>query len=369
MKVLIVTTQRHFNFGTLLQCHALQHYLESQGCDVDVLDYLGKEYSRSGISRFRILLGDLRRHPFKYLQILLNSRKRQKRKKLFKKFLKERVNLTQSKYATLIDIKRNIHEYDVYIAGSDQIWNPRLGGFKPTYFLKFAPKQRQKISYAASFGIDSFNEKEKEDIQSMVEDFTAISCREQSGIDFLNSAGIDSTLTVDPTFLLSADYWREISDRQTIKKTESGYVLTYFLSESAPKTEMGRHFIKDKNVNLINLSVNDNAPSDSILGVGPEQFLTLIDNCDLLITDSFHGIVFSIIFHKDFYIVPRSKNHSDSQNTRIINLLTALNLMDRWIPSLELPDHRKEIDYSIVDALLKNHISASTNWLKSQLMR
>lgn len=105
MKVLIVTTQRHFNFGTLLQCHALQHYLESQGCDVDVLDYLGKEYSRSGISRFRILLGDLRRHPFKYLQILLNSRKRQKRKKLFKKFLKERVNLTQSKYATLIDIK------------------------------------------------------------------------------------------------------------------------------------------------------------------------------------------------------------------------------------------------------------------------
>lgn len=83
-------------------------------------------------------------------------------------------------------------------------------------------------------------------------------CRWQSGIDFLNSAGIDSTLTVDPTFLLSADYWREISDRQTIKKTESGYVLTYFLSESAPKTEMVRHFIKDKNVNLINLSVNDN---------------------------------------------------------------------------------------------------------------
>ena len=369
MKVLIVTTQRHFNFGTLLQCHALQRFVESVGCDVEVLDYRCQEYSRSRLRKLRIFIGDLRRNPLKHFKILRNTARRHKRESLFERFLRQRINLTESQYATFESIESNLPVYDIYIAGSDQIWNPRLGGFKPVYFLKFAPEDSLKMSYAASFGIDSFNAEESAAIKAMTKDLNSISCREQSGVDFLHGAGIDSTLVADPTLLLSADYWHGLCDNNLSKSLDEEYVLSYFLSKSDCKDNMIRHSFGNSDIKCLDLCVDADASSESVLDAGPEQFLSLIANCKLLITDSFHGIVFAIIFHKNFYIVPRKDKDPNSQNTRVINLLEKLGLMNRWIPSMMLPEVKRDIDFAKVEPLRQAYIQTSSDWLTANLKK
>lgn len=368
-RVLIVTTQRHFNFGTMLQCYALQHYVESLGYVVEVLDYTGYDYSRTPISKLRIFLGDLRRSPLKYIKILLNIFRWNKRERLFKRFLSERIKLTVNKYPTFDEVRRTLPVYDIYIAGSDQIWNPRIGGFKPVYFLQFVDNRSLKISYAASFGIDTFDESEYKQIHCLTAGLTSISCREQSGVEFLRRAGINSTLVVDPTLLLPVSYWRSLSDKEFASKYTKKYILTYFLSRSERKTDMLEHSFKDNNLRRLDLCVDENAPSESLLAVGPEQFLSLIDNCELLITDSFHGMVFALIFHKNFYIVPRNSSNSNSQNTRIVNLLEKIELMDRWLPSMVLPGTNEDIDYTKIEPLLQQYISESSSWLRSHLKK
>lgn len=362
--VLIVTTQRHLNFGTLLQCHALQHYIEMQGYAVEILDYLGKEYTRTNLQKLRIWLGDLRRNPVKQIRIANNIFRGWKRKKLFAKFLKERITLTSKSYGTSQSIKKKLSCYDIYIAGSDQIWNPQLGGFKPVYFLKFAPENCRKISYAASFGIDSFSENEAKQISAMVIDIDSISCREQSGVEFLRRLGHDATLVLDPTLLLTANYWRSIADKKMIDRFPKKYILSYFLSFSdEKKTMIEQRFCNHK---VVDLSVEYDAPSQSIVAVGPEQFLSMIDNCELLVTDSFHGMVFALIFQKDFYVVPRN-NSLNSQNTRIENLLEKFGLLERWLPETKLPIEFDKIDYNKVLTIMNKYIDESSQWLKSNL--
>lgn len=365
-KALIVTTQRHFNFGTMLQCHALQHFIESQGWRVEVLDYLGTEYKLSNLKSLRIWFGDFRRHPLKYIRIILNSVRNIRRTSLYRDFLKNYINLTAESYKTFDDINNCIPLYNIYIAGSDQVWNPRLGGFKPVYFLKFAPSNAKKISYAASFGIDTFSTKESEAINTMVSDFDSVSCREITGINFLTQSGIDSVLAIDPTMLLPVEYWRTLEDT-SICGSRRNYILTYFLSPDKNKSSMLHHSYCSRQ-SILNLSTEKDAVKADILAAGPRQFLGLIDNCDLLITDSFHGIVFSILFHKNFYVVPRNENDANSQNTRIINLLEHLGLQERWLPDFNLPDQLEDIDYPSIESKLYSLILSSKLWLQNALI-
>lgn len=364
---LIVTTQRHFNFGTLLQCYALQRYVEQCGYDVEVLDYLGKEYKISRYRKSRILLGDIRRNPLKRLAILKNYFRIVKRERLFKKFLKHRINLTPKQYPNFEGLRRNSPQKGIYIAGSDQIWNPRLGGFKPVYFLKFAPANATKISYAASFGIDKFNEEDARQLPEMLKGFQVVSCREQSGVELLKRVGVETSLVADPVFLLEESDWEHLEDENIEKKYCGNYILSYFLSYSKEKEQFVKSYF-GADAKEINISVDDSASSKSILGIGPEQFISLIANSDFLITDSFHGIVFALIFQKSFYVMKRNLSKENSQDARILDLLRMLCLEDRWLEDGKLYSSPKKIDYNgtLLSKIAKFQ-NDSRQWLKETL--
>lgn len=363
-KALIITTQRHFNFGTMLQCFGLQTIVSEHGYNVEVLDYLGNEYKRSSYQELRIKLGAFRRAPIKELRKLLYIYPLFKRERKFTTFLKSRINLTPLKYPTFQDIAANITSYDVYIAGSDQIWNPRLGGFKPAYFIEFVDSKKTKISYAASFGIDCFTEDDLARIASHLQGFKSISCRENSGVRFLEKNGIMSIQVLDPTFLLPAEFWRSIEKQPSNVIQRRDFVLSYFLSPSGQKYRM----VSPKLYSL-NLATESCPGRNSIIAAGPEEFLWMIDKCKLLVTDSFHGVVFALIFQKDFYVVPRNENRENSQNTRIVDLLNGLSLSSRWLPDCMMPENPEPIDYVNVSELLSRKIDDSKAWLRRQLKK
>ena len=348
----------------MLQCFALQHYIASQGYDVQVLDYLGKEYKKCWYEKLRIWIGDCRRNPIKYLKIALNAIRYLRRKYLFSKFLRTRIHLTTQSYKTSESLKNNLLDFDIFIAGSDQIWNPRLGGFKPVYFLKFVPENRRKISYAASFGIGTLNEEELQELSYLIADFDSLSCRENSGTYILKNLKHNAITVIDPVFLITANYWHSISDKCILEKLPQKFVLTYFLS---PLNQKRTIVASITNMKHVDLSTELDASCQSIIAIGPEQFLSLICNCNLLITDSFHGMAFALIFHKNFYVVPRHINDPNSQNARIENLLEQFELKDRWLADFKLPVKNENIDYEKVSRLMQISIEKSSKWLISQL--
>ena len=171
MKIGFITTHRYKNFGTFLQCYALQHVLEKLGHEVEIIDYERKDFQRRKIERLRILLGDIKRNPVKNLKKVRNCLRSIKRNRLFKKFCSCYFHLSTESYATSNDLVNHPPIYDLYLAGSDQIWNPSLNGFINPYFLTFAPKGRKKSSYAPSIGIVSLDEAQKKQFKILLSDF------------------------------------------------------------------------------------------------------------------------------------------------------------------------------------------------------
>lgn len=364
MKIGFITTHQYKNFGTFLQCYALQYVLTELGHHVEVIDYQRKEYEKGWLERMRIIAGDIRRHPLKNLRIILNYPFHFKRNYLFNKFYCKNFLLSPQKYPTSDSLKRNPPIYDLYISGSDQIWNPTLNGFIEPYFLTFVPTGGLKAAYASSIGITTLNEEQKATFRFLLHDFKFISCREKSGLQLLNSCGINNVIhVVDPTLLLNKQFWLSLSQKSSIHKRQYG--LTYFLSKSIYKEKLVTPlFETDKRLDL---TMETDCAFKSILAAGPYEFLSLINNADFICTDSFHGVVFSILFEKEFYALPRhNEGNINSQNSRIKDLLEDLGLTNRWIQH-QANIVRTPINYQEINARLSNLKEKSFNYIRTML--
>lgn len=363
MEIGFVTTHRYKNFGTFLQCYALQKVLSDYGHNVEIIDYLRCDLKKSNLERIRILIGSVRRNPIKHLLIFLNFFRSLKRDYLFNRFFKENFKLSPKSYPTSDSLKQNPPVYDIYIAGSDQIWNPNLNGFIEPYFLTFAPKDKVKISFASSIGISYLSTEQKQHFYNYLHDYKIISCREQTGVNLLLGCGLKNIYKVaDPTFLLSNEFWSEMASKSSIRP--KNYGLTYLLSKTLEKENIAKQlFNKTKRIDL---SMDKQIGVRSILSAGPIEFLYLIKNSDFICTDSFHGVVFSIIFEKEFYVLPRhDENNINSQNSRIYNLLSEINLEERLIKTLDFT--RKPINYSIVSPKIKRISNESMKFIQQAL--
>lgn len=364
MKIGFITTHQYRNFGTFLQCYALQHVLTKLGHHVEIIDYQRKEYKKGWIENVRIILGDIRRHPIKNLRIILHYPFLIKRTRLFNIFYRDNYQLSPQKYPTSDSLKKNPPVYDIYISGSDQIWNPTLNGFIEPYFLTFVPQGKFKAAYASSIGITQLNEEQKKTFSSLLHDFKFISCREASGIQILNSCNINNvTQVVDPTLLLDKQFWLSLSQKSYIHKQQYG--LTYFLSKTNYKEKCVTPLFKTNK--RLDLTMETDYKSKSILAAGPYEFLSLINNADFICTDSFHGVVFSILFEKEFYALPRhSERNINSQNSRITDLLKDLGLIDRWVQDQE-KIIRYPINYHEVNIKLTKLKGKSFNYIRTML--
>ena len=357
MKIKTITCHDVYNLGASLQAYALSAYLRGCGHDVQIIDYkpdyLSRHYRLTWVPNPKYDRPFLRQA---YLLAKLPGRmkaKRGLRKKRFDAFREEYLPLTAQRYSSAEELRKNCPEADAYIAGSDQIWNPVFpNGKDPAFFLEFAPDDKKKISYAASFSVDSLSQTDKERISPWLKRLDAISVRETSGVRILTDMGFEGTQVMDPVFLLAKDQW----ERLAVRPSEKDYILVYDFDQSALVRSMAATLAKrtgKKIVSVFRMDGADQVWSD----MGPKEFLGAILHADCVISNSFHATAFSLIFEKDFYVV----NREEKINTRMRDLLGALGLDDKLIA--ELPEEKTFVNWSAVQDRLDVLIAASKAFL------
>lgn len=312
MKIGIITFTEGSNYGNKLQNFALKEFLSTK-YNADVVTIRNKLNNNSSYNMLKMKI--------KWLIPSKKHIKFWKRDFSFSKFNKIYLNFSKKKLTNRV---KNIGKYDYLVCGSDQIWNP-------FYYEKIdllcgnINGQIPAISYAASFGVNEIPQKQKEDFKNAIKYLKGISVREEQGKIICKDIGIRDEVEVnlDPTMLLSKDRWISLLKRPR-KFIEKKYVLTYFIgSMSDIVNNTILDYCKNNNCELINLnSKNDLKYYD----LDPFEFLFLINNADIIFTDSFHASVFSIIFDKKFIVCDRIIKKEEEMNSRIDTLLTMFDL-------------------------------------------
>lgn len=366
MKIALVPLKyKVYNYGGVLQFFALQKMLEKLGHSFEIIKidnskfvcnkttYINKKQKWKNLILkpiYKVVV------PFRRRNL---RKKTQARRDVFDNF----ININFAKTVNIDDV--NIRDFDCAISGSDQIWNPAFA--RERCFLTFVPDDINKIIYAASLGTESLTDYQKSVYKPLVERINHISVREYSAKRIFDSFIDDKeiSVTLDPTLLLSEDEW----NKYIVSVEHKGYILTYFLGESADFMEQVRSFAQQRKLKIINI------PSDSridrhsfadlkINNADPFEFISLIKNADYVFTDSFHGCVFSSIFKKQFFVYER-KGHSAMMG-RIDTLLENFDIKNR-IVSKENFSFDSQIDYADYDDRRHSLAQNSIDFLKESI--
>lgn len=372
MKICTITCHDVYNFGASLQAYALQHYLESLGHEVEIIDYrpayLYKKYnwkiltnSYEKYSKLFITKWIFRYAKWSYLKLSSG------RKKSFDDFTLKYLHLTPVTYHNFNELKKNPPKADIIIAGSDQIWNPLFPtGQDASYYIDFALPKTKRISYAASFSVNQIPKEQKKFIQNLLLKMDAISVREYQGLDILKDLGItNGTKVLDPIFLINVKEWMQFMHRYSYKN----YILIYDFEGNSILKETALHFKKKYGLKIF--SINDAIPrwyaDKNFINVGPQDFIGLIYGCSLFLSNSFHGTAFSAYFNKPFYVFDLIGFKS---NSRMNSLLRTLFLENRFVnQTTNIEKLHLECDFTQANEIIEKEILSSKTFLTETLKR
>ena len=384
MEILILTQPLHTNYGGLLQAYALQQILKGMGHDV-VTDRLGvvrKLPLWNRALRFLYhavqfcILKNYRYYPYRYLFVSFDKESKAKRSISINtdRFVNTHIDtidlLTRSN-ESVIDAVR---QFDAIVVGSDQVWRATMSDI-PTYFLSFTKAINVKrIAYAASFGTDDLNEYSKMDMKIASESiklFDAVSVREKSGVHLCRDYfKMDAVHVLDPTMLLSKDDYLKLIEEED-KPCSENILLTYVLDRTQEKNDIiqrvgeALHLTSCENgaVKYFSNVVESNVSECIYPSVS--RWVAGFRDAQIVVTDSFHGTVFSIIFNKPFVAILNSKRGS----SRFISLLSVLGLENRLISTTNdlLEEHLKPIDYTEVNKILNDWRYLSISFMERHL--
>ena len=354
MKIGILTFHRAINYGAVLQAYALKSKLEELGNQVEVVDYKNEYFSK--------IYSVLYFKSFSLKDIILafyNFPIRIKKNKRFEDFINKNLNL--SREVNSQNIKDIEEDYDLFVCGSDQVWNYRLNDFDKTYFLDFLSDSKKKNSYAASFGVSTIPVEHQREYKRLLSDFNNIAVREYEGLQIVKDlVGRDARVTLDPVFLLSKEEWEKIAEEPSIK---DDYILVYKLN----KTDVFEYAEKLSKVTglkvvVVQAKMRINKSFIAERTTSPEEFVGWFKNAKYIVTDSFHGLAFSILFNKSFsvHLDKRAQNH----NSRALTLLKLLSLEDRVGDVDEVEKIFEAIDYGFVNETLKSNVDECVEYLK-----
>ena len=356
-KVYIVTFHWPYNHGAVLQCYALCEAVKEMGHEVELIDY------RSYKIYFRQFLSCLLRHRRRRLSVVLPFRNFQKKhlplsKKTFWKKIKVADTLS-------LDARQNM---DIYISGSDQLWNYKItGGLDFNFLLEFAPFGSKKISYASSMGGVEFPDEVKESVKNALKDFSAIAAREEFTKNKVEAlTGRHVALTLDPVFL--RDSYSELISKKKVPNEH--YIVTYCLQDSERFRRVLRIVKKRHGMSVLNIGpVHPEGADRHIYALSPGEWLGMIENSDYVVTNSFHGTAFSILFKRQFLCLGMTGGVSP-RNDRLSNLCGLLNVEDRLLLDdigLDSLGMEPDIDYSKVDVVLDKERENSLAYLRNSL--
>jgi hypothetical protein len=346
MKVAILTYwESSNNYGQILQCFALQRYLINLGIDAYLVKY--SPASEKLVGKYKVL--HLLKHVAKVLHLrkyIENKRfyKNEKRLKLindklniqreFELFRKQYINSTDKIYHSIDELRADPPDAEVYICGSDQVWRDKLK-FQNTagWYLQFGKKNIKRISYAASIG-RNINIDEKSIFVNYLKSFNAISLRERNALEYCKKIGYGNAQVVcDPTFLLTSNYYKDFFDIK-LEDAIKPYIFFYTINVTSKEDILWdyiKQHIDENNWNIKAVSstgyiqARDLIPENKTIQATVVMWLKMIYNSSFVITSSFHGVVFCILFHKPFIVIPLRGENSVA-NDRIKSLLSFVSL-------------------------------------------
>ena len=366
MQIKTITCHDVYNHGASLQAYALQTYLESLGHHVEIIDYkpdyLSSEY------KLWVVANPVYDKPFirlLYLMVKLPNRLYSlKRKKAFDSFTKNYLKLTNHRFETYDQLNEAGLDADVFIAGSDQIWNTFLpNGTDPAFYLDFTPKTSKRISYAASFATEDVVEEKKMFVCKMLQNFDFVSIRERCSLPLLESLGRkDGTVVSDPVFLLPRDQWNELLPEESIKEM---YLLVYDTEQSDSLRRTALRIAKEKKLKIYNVSAFRMGYADKDLWASsPLEFVRLIRDAKYVVSNSFHATAFSLIFERDFCVINRSERINERMKSLLQDLSLEKRLVTGYIDYIIDP-----IDYLKVCGLIQKEIDYSKDFLEKYIGR
>lgn len=355
MKIAVLTFFNYTNYGAALQSYALYKTLSDMGHDVEYLDYtcpyIGNPFKLNHLKKKGL---------FGYIYSTVGYICYLPRRSSFKKF---REMIAHTKPLTYDTIRKMEDKYDKYIVGSDQVWSAKLTDFDKTYFLDFVKDDGKKYSYAASFGGSNIKKEDESTYNQLLNSFEKISVREEYGQEIVkNIADKESTIVLDPTLLLDETEWSKLCAET---KEKNDYILVYQLGFSKQLIEAVNDVKKNSKMRVIYVPfpLGGFVKSKISLALSPSKWLTLFKNAKYVVTDSYHGIIFSIIFKRKFLAVVAGQH----KNQRATALLGKLGLNDRIATSNYSEKIANEIDYLAVNKVLKKELQFSKQWLKENI--
>jgi hypothetical protein len=364
MHIGITTFQWSDNYGAVLQAHALQSVLQQAGHQVEIVDY------RS----MKAVFG-LRRWLSLSPQGCLKKWETNRKKHLFEKFRRRYLHRSLEVFHKVSDLQMLADRYDLLITGSDQVWNPtwlaQVPGYEELYFLSFAGSSTRRIYYAASLGhaeTATIDEKWKRILKEKLNAMDSISVREQSGINLVRMlcGRDDAVQVVDPTLLLGRDHFEALS---SAPRQQPAYLFSYMLHgldhEAGPSIEC----ISDSlGLQIVRCDARKSSLHKRYELPSPAGWLGRINHAGFMITNSFHGVVFCLIFHTPF-IALLLGGSMGSMNARIVDLLDAVGLSKRILsPGQPIPGDmlNEAIDWNQVDRCMADKRQASVEFLREQ---
>jgi hypothetical protein len=353
-KIAIVTTWRSDNRGSILQAYALQRILALRGYDSEFIDFSPR---REGyLYRLARLARDLLKDTYAFTcrPDLYENRNKNRR------FVRDKLRVGPF-YATYDQLSdRAEGRYSAAICGSDQIWKCPGGYAAPLYYLTFIDTSK-RIAYAPSIGCDCIPPNCTDSFREYVNQIPFLSVREEQGAVLIKEiVGRDAEVVLDPSLLLTGEQWR--TDYQVIESAclEDGYILCYFLRDNPEYTECAYRLSELTGHDLVAIepvSRKDYASlrDMEIVAAGPLELVQLIDNASYVLTDSFHGVAFSINLEKQFATFKRFGDDDPiSENSRVYSILGKTRLESRLIAPSTMPGVlvEKHIEYDLVRPLL-----------------
>lgn len=356
VKVGIITFHCSYNFGSALQALALQEAIRGLGHDAYIVDYRSKNFNQYHLFRLS-RPWTIPRSIFRIKPLLL-------RRESFRAFWKERFLLTEKTYSYRNEAQLNelTDEFDAFVCGSDQIWNlDCTNGIVEPFFLSFAGCKK-RIAYAPSLAHTSFDESlfDRRRVSELLSRFDSLSIREEETLQLFQPL-VEKRIevVVDPTLLNSFTVYQELASPRLIERP---YVFVYLLRECSELVKTARCLARH-GAYVVYISPSDLAipNSSNLFGVGPKEFLSLILHADLVLANSFHATVFSVLFHKQFRTFAVDKSAS-----RMRDFLISLCIEDCCVTEA-CPGLESDVDWGAVDSKLSNISKESLRYLKKAL--
>lgn len=418
MKIKLVTFAPHPNFGTCLQSYALNYVLRKMGHDVEFI-YNRREtppptfkhyvfaalkriikifLSEKQISRLKErknamarngqrgndtpvilqlpdhrLLGFLSKCPgYKFFAKRWHYGNLQKRKVY--KFTFEDGNFRMRRLFTHADYKTVVADADLFITGSDQIWNPFCGGYNPMMFLEFVNDGTKCVAYSSSISLPELPPSVALRMKAALRKFSHIAVREQRSVELLGKllGRDDIKLVVDPTYLLTAEEWEAFGNRAEIEfKVPERYIFCYFVGDR--RADVYERMVQDvkRFTGIHDVITLECYNRTRVYGggrlykdAGPYEWVYLLQHASYICMDSFHATVFALKFQKEFvHAMKNADTETGSQNTRMYDLLRRYGLQDKIYMNHDSIQWQNTIDYKRVDLIMDDETKSSIEYL------